>query len=121
MALLQVLRQSRLIARCVLAWFVMSMAVAMAAPVVQPQGSALVCSAAGAVKLVDTGSEDGSAQVPHTLDCVLCLALDAPGPAASDPGMLAALPAGHGAGLVRAPVVVRSDATLAARAPPAWV
>lgn len=121
MTLLQALRQSKLVARCVLAWFVMSMAVAVAAPVVQPQASTLVCSASGTVKLVDSGSDEGVAAGSHTLDCVLCLALHAAPPVAVDFSTLPIATAGHGVRQVLAPVVLRSDATLAARAPPALI
>ena len=76
--LLQSLRQARALALGVLAWFVLSLGVAIASPVVQPQALTLVCSAAGAVKLV-AGNDDGTAVASHhTLDCVLCLALGAP-------------------------------------------
>ncbi len=121
MTLLQALRHSRLIARSVLAWFVLSMAVAVAAPVVQPHTSVLVCSASGAIQLVDASSDDGVAQGRHTLDCVLCLALHAAPPVAVD---LAALPkttSGPVGFRALAPVAYRSDATLAARAPPALI
>lgn len=121
MTLLQVLRHSRLVARSVLAWFVMSMAVAVAAPVVQPQGSTLVCSASGTVKLVDSGSDDGVASASHTLDCVLCLALHAAPPVAVDFEALPKAASGHGGRQILAPVVLRSDATLSARAPPVLI
>jgi hypothetical protein len=76
MSLLQALRQSKYIARFMLVWFALAMAVAVAAPVVNPQGSQLVCSASGAVKLV--GADDAAPMQSHGLDCVLCLALNAP-------------------------------------------
>ena len=78
MLLLQALRQSKWIARCVLVWFALSMAVAVAAPVVNPQATVLVCSAAGAVKLVNAGDDVPQPVAQHGLDCVLCLALHAP-------------------------------------------
>jgi hypothetical protein len=78
MLLLQALRQSKWIARCVLVWFALSMAVAVAAPVVNPQATVLVCSAAGAVKLVNAGDDVPQPMAQHGLDCVLCLALNAP-------------------------------------------
>jgi hypothetical protein len=83
MSTLHTLRQARSIACWVLAWFVLSVGLAVAAPIVQPQSIALVCSAAGEVKLV-TSSDDGSTPASgHLLDCVLCLALGAP-PVASE-------------------------------------
>jgi hypothetical protein len=121
MTLLQAIRRSTLIVRSVLAWFVMSMAVAVAAPVVQPQSSMLVCSASGAVKLVDSSGEDGVAAGHHTLDCVLCLALNAPPAVVADFAILPLAPAVHEVHPSRNVWVFRSDATLAARAPPALI
>ncbi len=96
MPLLQALRQSKFIARCVLVWFALSMAVAAAAPLVNPQATVLVCSAAGAVKLVSAGEDVPQPALQHGLDCVLCLALIAPpaapvAPELSQPGLLFAL------------------------------
>jgi len=121
MMLLQAIRQSRHVARAVLAWFVLSMAVAIAAPVVQPQGSTLVCSASGAIQLVDAGGDDGVAAGKHTLDCVLCLALNAPPAPVADFAILPVASADHGVHPSRSTWVFRSDATLAARAPPARI
>jgi len=121
MTLLQAIRQSKLVARSVLAWFVLSMSVAIAAPVVQPQSSTLVCSASGAVKLVDSGGGDGVAAGHHTLDCVLCLALNAPPAVVANFAILPLAPAAHGVHPTRTAWVFRSDATLAARAPPALI
>ena len=104
-----------------LAWFVMSMAVAVAAPVVQPQSSLLVCSASGMVKLVDSGGDETNAAGSHTLDCVLCLGLYAAPPATVDYANLPVSPSGHGIRHALEPVVLRSDATLTARAPPALI
>lgn len=78
MSVLQALRQSKFLARCVLVWFALAMGVAVAAPVVNPQGSQLVCSGSGAVKLVSAGADDSAPMQSHVLDCVLCLALNAP-------------------------------------------
>lgn len=77
---LQRLRECRTIVRCMLVWFCMSMGVAIASPVVYPQALTLVCTTAGAVKLVafaDTEQSTPTAMA-HTLDCVLCLCAGAP-------------------------------------------
>lgn len=69
---MQSLRDARFIARLVLAWFALSLGVALAAPVVSPQALALVCSGGG-MKLLATGGEDGAAAAGgHGLDCPLC-------------------------------------------------
>lgn len=95
---LQVFRSNRHIARWVLAWFASACMVAVAAPIVAPQSSILVCSASGEVKWVPLGAADSAAQAhsgfdagadlgmlpgQHTLDCVLCLPWLAPPPAPS--------------------------------------
>jgi hypothetical protein len=116
MSLLQALRQSKFIARCVLVWFALAMAAAVAAPVVNPQGSQLVCSASGAVKLV--GADDAAPMQSHGLDCVLCLAFNAP-PAPATPTLDA--PAFLSYALHPAPdawVVKRTATPLSARGPP---
>jgi hypothetical protein len=119
MSLLQTLRQSKFLARCVLVWFALAMAVAVAAPVVSPQSSQLVCSASGAVKLVGTGTDDSAPLQGHGLDCVMCLALHAP-PAQTHPGFEA--PKRLSYALPFAPtawVVKRTAASFFARGPPA--
>ncbi len=121
MQFLQVLRQSKLIARCVLAWFALSMAVAVAAPIVNPQASALVCSASGAVKLINGGDDTSAPVSGHSLDCVLCLAFDAPPAAAAEFAVLPAAPSLHVPARALAPVPFRSDSRLAARGPPALI
>lgn len=71
---MHVLRTSTLIARLVLAWFVLALGVAAAAPAVQPKAVELVCTAGGSVKvLVIDEDGQGSMQDQHTLDCSLCL------------------------------------------------
>lgn len=112
-------RLHRFFARLALAWFALALGVAAASPLVQPRSMQLVCSAAGAVKLlVDNG--DGLAEVGHaSLDCALCLLANAP-PAQPPvvlvpPGPVAlhvAVPA------LPAPVVTAARAPLPARGPP---
>jgi hypothetical protein len=116
---LQTLRQTRTLVLGVLAWFVLSLGVAIASPVVKPQALSLVCSGIGAVKLV-APSEDGTvpAASAHTLDCALCFAAGAP-PTAS-----ATMPIAVGplplvvATLQHSPPVLHSAAPPPARGPP---
>ena len=71
MPFLHTLRQSHFIARLAVVWFVLSLGAAIAAPMLNPAGTVVVCNAAGGIKLVAT--EAGSTDtVPHTLDCPLC-------------------------------------------------
>src|SRR4051812_29890844 len=74
---MQALRNARRIARLVLAWFALSLGVAIAAPMVQPANIEVVCSGSGALKLLVKG-DGGSTQSTHKLDCPLCAGLDAP-------------------------------------------
>ena len=77
---LQTLRRLRWLARCVLAWFVASMGVAVASPLVNPQAMELICSGSGAIKLL-VKTDDGAQEVPsHGLDCPLCAHVGAPPP-----------------------------------------
>lgn len=71
------LRRAAHLARLVLAWFVLSVGVAVAAPLVQPNGLQLVCGG-GAVKLVPQDDEAGGPQL--TLDCALCAPAVVPPP-----------------------------------------
>lgn len=78
---MQTLRNAHLLARFVLVWFVLSMGVAIASPLVQPKGMQLVCSAAGAITVqFDQGDDGLSGSQANTLDCPLCAAAGAPPP-----------------------------------------
>jgi len=77
MAAMQALRNASFLARLVLAWLALAIGVATASPVVKPKSMELLCSG-GVMKLVVT-SDDGSTPASgHTLDCPLCVSLDAP-------------------------------------------
>ncbi len=77
------LRHARLLARLVLVWFVLAVGVAVASPLVKPQSLALVCSGAGALKILVVGdAADASLAGAGLLDCPLCLQGGAPPPAA---------------------------------------
>ena len=78
---MQTLRKAHHIARLVLAWFVLSLGVAVASPIVKPHGMELICSGYGATKLVQTG-DDGKSTSAQLLgmDCPLCAGVSAPPP-----------------------------------------
>ena len=78
MSTLQSLRQARSIIRWMLVWFALSIGVAVAAPVVNPQALTLVCTTTGVVKLVSGSDDTGAQPMVHALDCVLCLSAGAP-------------------------------------------
>ena len=71
---------ARLIARWVLVWLALSLGVAIASPLVNPQTTQMVCSGAGAMKLMVLNDEGSSEWGTLTLDCPLCAHLGAPPP-----------------------------------------
>ncbi|RYF74781.1 MAG: hypothetical protein EOO29_24760, partial [Comamonadaceae bacterium] len=78
---MHLLRASTLLARLVLAWFVLSLGVAVASPVVSPQSLELVCGTGAGPKLVMLDSESQAlAADHHALDCPACLAATLPPP-----------------------------------------
>jgi hypothetical protein len=78
---MQDLRHARFLARLVLAWFALAIGVAIASPIVKPQGAQLICSGGGMTLQLPAG-DDGTAPVAHTLDCPLCAAVAPPPPMA---------------------------------------
>ena len=79
---MQSLRRARRLARLVLAWFALSLGVAIAAPLVKPADIMVICSGAGAIKLMVKG-DAGDKGTAHTLDCPLCSGLQGPPPIVS--------------------------------------
>jgi hypothetical protein len=79
MSCLHTLREARSIVRWMLVWFALSIGVAVASPVVQPQAMTLICSTSGSVKFVAASAADASDQdaaklaQPHGMECVFCL------------------------------------------------
>lgn len=68
------LRSFSILARLVLAWFVLTLGVAVASPIIHPQAMEIVCSTASPIKLVVVGEDDAATGVgDHMLDCSLCL------------------------------------------------
>lgn len=114
------LRHFTFVTRLMLAWFVLSLGVAVASPIVKPQDILLVCTGAGAMKVM-VKADDGSTseQGNATLDCPLCTPLVAPPPPASLAAVGPAQPLSYALpGIGAAPVAVRTAAPLPARGPP---
>ena len=117
---LQTLRSLRWLARLVLAWFVLSIGVAVASPLVHPQVMELVCSNSGAIKLL-VKTDDGAQEMSgHTLDCPLCAHVGPPPPVAQ-----ADLPVAHPLAHALQPIpaahiAARTAAPLPPRGPPAF-
>jgi hypothetical protein len=86
---MQQLRHAIQLTRFVLVWFALSIGVAIASPVVNPQVMDLVCTSTGSMKLVVQGQNNGDGEdvaapnltSSHTLDCPLCASISAPSPA----------------------------------------
>ena len=83
-SLLQTLRRATALARWVLLGFVLSLGVAIASPIVNPQATQLICSASGGMKVIvitANSSADASTEVAsQSMDCPLCVNIIAPPP-----------------------------------------
>lgn len=65
----------KFIARLVLVWFALFIGAAIAAPIVHPTETQMVCSSAGGMKMVVSGANDDApdnAQTATNMDCPLC-------------------------------------------------
>ena len=120
MPCLHTIRSLRWLARLALAWFVLSIGVAVASPLVSPQSIELICSGSGAIKVL-IKTDDGAKELSsHTLDCPLCAQVGAPPPVSHaavrvvDPlaDALRPVPAAH--------IAARTAAPLPARGPPVF-
>ena len=116
---MQALRRANFLARLVLAWFALTLGVAIASPMVHPQAMELVCSGVGALKLVDKADGSTAPASGHTLDCPLCASFCAP-PTMATVSVALALPRADLVAIMPASrVALRSAAPLPARGPPA--
>ena len=75
------LRSAHTLARLVLVWFVLSLGVAVASPMVNLQAMELICSGSGAIKVMVKTDDGVKEQSRHMLDCPLCAATGSPPPA----------------------------------------
>jgi len=108
---MQALRNARFLARLVLAWFALSIGIAVAAPVFQPQSIEMVCSGTGAMKLLVKNADGGEAGRGATLDCPLCASL-------APPPSPAVLPQAQPLGLALQPIPAAHIAARTAVLPP---
>lgn len=116
---MQPLRNAHQLARFVLAWFVLTLGVAIASPVVHPQAMELICSDAGAYKLVVRGEAGGGVLKNHTLECPLCVMGGGAPLVMSGPVLPTSLPiAERVQPVVSAPVAAYRAAPPPARGPP---
>jgi hypothetical protein len=114
------LRRARFLARLVLAWFALSLGVAIASPLVQPTDIEVICSGTGAMKLLVKGDAGTDKPATHTLDCPLCGSMGAPPPVVRTD--LAFVPVlGHAVQPIPAArIAALTAAPLPARGPPAF-
>ena len=75
-------RTARTVVRFMLAWFALYLGAAVASPLLAPGGFAVVCSADGMVRLVQTADAGAPGEARGTLHCPLCVPAGAPPPAA---------------------------------------
>jgi hypothetical protein len=104
-----------------LAWFVLSLGVAVASPIVKPQDILLVCTGSGAMKVL-VKAADGSASeaASNSMDCPLCAPVAAP-PPVEYWAVEAAQPLAYALqGIPSAHIAARTAASLPARGPPAF-
>jgi hypothetical protein len=111
-------RRSHSLYRLVLAWFMASLLIATASPIVHPQAIELVCSSAGAVKAIVQG-EDGPVELGATaMDCPLCL-ISVPLPVTAQIALPTPQPLGRALQSIPAARIAAATASpLPARGPP---
>lgn len=117
----RLLRPGTGLVRLVMLWFMLSLGVAAASPLVHPQSMELICSTGGVVKIV-VQTDDGVQELGAThWDCSLCLLGGAP-PASSKAPLAMPLPLGHALqSIPAARLAAATAAPLPARGPPALV
>lgn len=118
---MRTLRHFTILTRLVLAWFALSLGVAAASPLVQPQDILLVCTSSGSMKLLVQASDGSTSEVgSNSMDCPLCVCVAAPPPMArqsAEPAQplayaLQAIAAAHIAALTAAPPPARGPPTI---------
>ena len=114
------LRRARHLVRFVLVWFVLSLGVAAASPLVHPRQIELVCGSDGQVKAMLL-TDDGAVELRTShLDCPLCLSASAPPPMAFEVQQPPRLPARGWTALALAPLPSAALLPWQARAPPTF-
>lgn len=73
------LRTTKALTCLLLAWFALTLGVAMASPMVAPKAIELLCSDGGSMKLVVVDKDGDVVDLgQHTLDCAMCLPASPP-------------------------------------------
>ncbi|MDP9931512.1 hypothetical protein J2X90_002930 [Variovorax paradoxus] len=110
-----------LVGRWALLWFMLSLGVAVASPIVHPQAVELVCSSAGSIKAV-VQTDDGVQEMGAShMDCPLCLLTGAPPPSPAAVAFDLPLPLGRVLqSIPAARLAAATAAPLPARGPPTF-
>lgn len=113
------LRRFTFLTRLVLAWFVLSLGVAVASPLIAPHDVQVVCTGAGAMKLMVTSDDGGTHELTTTtMDCSLCVPV-APPPAMVQVVVEPVHPLAYALqGIPSAHIAARTAAPLPPRGPP---
>ena len=112
-------RHTQTLARLVLVWFVISVGVAIASPLVVPKAMDLVCTTGGAMKIVSSDDADKAESTTHTMDCALCMAVGIP-PAPMGNQFTKPSPLAHALHPIKAAHIAAATAPpLPSRGPPA--
>jgi hypothetical protein len=119
--LLQTLRSAHRITRFMLVWFALSLGVAIASPLVNPQSTELICAGSGVMKVLVKNADGSSTEVvARMLDCPMCATLAAPPPAQKNVAP-PVQPLGHAQQPIpAAPIAAITGALPPARGPPAF-
>jgi hypothetical protein len=113
MPLLHTLRNTPWLAKLALLWFALTLGVAVASPLVNPQNELLICTAVGMVKVVLNADGSVSTSASAEVHCPLCVGGGAP-PVFVTLTFQSAQPQGH----VRQRMPAAYIATLTAAPPP---
>lgn len=116
---MQALRRLTTLTRFVLVWFVLSLGVAVASPIVKPQDILLVCSASGATKALVQNDDGSTTELgASAMDCPLCVTGGAP-PMALPTQVESAQPLAYALqSIPSAHIAAATAAPLPARGPP---
>jgi len=73
MTLLHTLRNTPWLAKLALLWFALTLGVAVASPVVNPQSEVLICTGAGGMAKISLNDDGTANDTTLVLDCPLCM------------------------------------------------
>ena len=117
---MQTLCHLTLLTRVVLAWFVLSLGVAVASPLLKPLEAMMVCTGSGAMMMQPSPDDGSPGEGSSTQECPMCVLLNAAPP---PPVVRVALephqPLSYALqGIASAHIAARTAAPLPARGPP---